>query len=403
MAEKPTYKELEKRLRQFKQAESERRRIEKDYQTLFREMLDGFALHEIICDEMGKPVDYRFLAVNPSFERMTGLKSQDIEGMTVLQVLPGIEPHWIETYGRVALTGEPAFFENYSSELGKHFKVTAFQPAPQQFACIFIDITDRKRAEEERIRLNADLAAKNTELEQMVYVASHDLRSPLVNIDGYSKELAFAINDLRSALADLPAADKAPELSSILDREIPEALKFIRASTSKMDTLLTGLLRLSRLGRAALKIEPLDMNKLIAIVIESTEFQIKEAGFELDVGELPPCRSDAVQVNQVFSNLLDNSLKYAEPKRPGLIRISGNVEGDRAVYCIEDNGIGMASDHREKIFEIFHRLQPSLYKGEGLGLTIVKRILGRLEGNIRVESELGGGSRFYVALPIVEK
>ena len=120
---------------------------EQNYQTLFNEMLDGFALHEIICDEQGNPIDYRFIAVNPAFERQTGLKAHDIIGKTVLEVLPGTEKFWIETYGRVALSGEPAVFENDSEEIGKHFVVTAYRAATNQFACIFNDISERKQAE----------------------------------------------------------------------------------------------------------------------------------------------------------------------------------------------------------------------------------------------------------------
>jgi two-component system cell cycle sensor histidine kinase/response regulator CckA len=127
---------------------TERRQVEENYRTLFREMLDGFALHEIICDEQGIQVDYRFLAINPAFERMTGLKAEEIVGRTVLEVLPGTERRWIETYGKVALTGTPVLFEDYHELLGKHFHVTAYQPGPHQFATIFVDITERKRAEE---------------------------------------------------------------------------------------------------------------------------------------------------------------------------------------------------------------------------------------------------------------
>jgi signal transduction histidine kinase len=259
-------------------------------------------------------------------------------------------------------------------------------------------ITDLKRAEAERIRLNADLAAKNVELEQVVYVASHDLRSPLVNIDGYSKELGYAIQELRDALEEAPAETRSA-VAPLLEQDIPEALRFIRASASKMDTLLRGLLRLSRSGRATLAIEPVNMNALMANVINSTEFQIQEAGVELEVADLPPCQSDAVQVNQIFSNLLSNALKYLDPSRPGVIGITGRTEGKRSVYCVEDNGIGIAPAHLDKIFEIFHQLDPAHSEGEGLGLTIIKRILGRLEGEIWVESEPGLGSRFYVALP----
>jgi PAS domain S-box-containing protein len=125
-----------------------RKQAEEDYQMLFSKMLDGFALHEIICDEAGKPSDYRFLAVNPSFEQITGLKASEIKGCTVSEVLPGIESSWIETYGKVALTGETAFFESYSANLNKHLSVTAFRPAPNKFACLFSDITERKQADQ---------------------------------------------------------------------------------------------------------------------------------------------------------------------------------------------------------------------------------------------------------------
>ena len=123
------------------------KKAESLYRTLFDEMLNGFAVHEIICDADGRPVDYRFLSVNPAFEGMTGFRAADVVGRTALELMPELEPHWLDIYGRVALSGEPAHFENFAAELDKHFEVTAFQPAPGQFACLFQDITERKRAE----------------------------------------------------------------------------------------------------------------------------------------------------------------------------------------------------------------------------------------------------------------
>ncbi|WP_319586420.1 PAS domain S-box protein [uncultured Desulfobulbus sp.] len=140
------------------------RRSEQQYAQLFREMLDAFALHEILCDDQGNPVDYRFLAVNPAFERIIGLNAAQIVGHTVLSILPHTEPHWITTYGKVALTGEPIRFENYSGEIGKHFSINAYCPAPGQFACLIKDITERKWAEtslkesEARMRAITDAA-----------------------------------------------------------------------------------------------------------------------------------------------------------------------------------------------------------------------------------------------------
>lgn len=145
-----------------RQAEAALQTSEEKYRLLFDKMLDGFALHEIICDNGGRPVDYRFLAINPAFEKMTGLKAQDIVGRTIREALPGTEKYWIDIYGNVALTGEPAFFENYSGALNMHFAVTAFRPAPGQFACIFADITEYKNAQGE-LRKERDLLSSIAE------------------------------------------------------------------------------------------------------------------------------------------------------------------------------------------------------------------------------------------------
>ena len=144
--------------------EAEREKARADYQTLFSKMIDGFALHELLCDAAGQPVDYRFLAINPAFEKLTGLTAGAVLGRTVKEVLPQTEPFWIETYGRVALTGETAFFEHTSAALDRCFEISAFCPERGKFACVFVDVTDRKRAEdrllesERRLRMALEAA-----------------------------------------------------------------------------------------------------------------------------------------------------------------------------------------------------------------------------------------------------
>lgn len=264
------------------------------------------------------------------------------------------------------------------------------------------DITARKRAEDDRERLMQTLALKNEELESVLYVTSHDLRAPLVNIQGFGNELSRSCDLIHSALRDkVKAADISEEVLTVLNKDVPEALGFILSSATRMDSLLSGLLRLSRLGQASVNIEPLDMNAMLTEVTKSMEYQVKEAGATVDIESLPPCLGDASQINQVFSNILDNALKYLDESRPGMIRIYAKVEDGQCVYCVEDNGAGIAPEHQRKIFEIFHRLEPDRKSGEGLGLTIVRHILDRHNGKVWVESEPGKGSRFFVSLPSV--
>lgn len=372
-------------------------RSERRYRLLFENMIAGFALHEMIYDANGHPNDYRYLEVNPAFEKLTGIKASEIVGRTVKEVMPLTEQHWIDTYGRVVQSGEPTFYENFAQEIGRYFDVWAFSPEVNTFAVVFIDTTERK--ENEQL-----VAAKTRELEQIIYVASHDLRSPLVNVDGYGRELEHVVAEMDAVLKTdgINPIDVVASIRAALP-EIHDALRHIRSSTKQMDALLKGLLRISRLGRATLTPTPLEMNSLLSEVLASHEFRRRSAGIHLDLEELPPCRGDEVQLSQVFANLIDNAFKYLDPQRPGRVRISGTVENGRCIYCVEDNGIGIAPVHHARIFELFHRLDPKKTDGEGLGLTIIQQILARLDGKIWLESEPGVGSRFYVALPPVKR
>ena len=248
---------------------------------------------------------------------------------------------------------------------------------------------------------NAELARKNEEMESMIYTASHDLRSPLVNIQGFSQRLDKAKGDIDARLAqdDVPEAIRM-SLAKVLGERMPAALGFIKSSSLKMDSLINGLLRLSRAGRAQLTIQSLDMNSLLHDIVGTLTIQIQQAAATVTVGELPPCLADAAQLNQVFTNLIDNAIKYRDPARPLSITIQGSVQDARVRYTIADTGLGIADEFQPKVWQLFHRLDPNgAVAGEGLGLTLVRRILERLHGHITLTSTAGIGSCFTIELP----
>lgn len=263
------------------------------------------------------------------------------------------------------------------------------------------DISDRMKAEKDREDLLKKLSFRNRELQSMVYISSHDLKSPLVNIEGFSGELGKHCEELTMLLenSDL-SKEKKKEIATLLKEDIPESLRFIRFGTRKMKDLLDGLLQVSRFGSAEIRIEQLDMNKLMQSILDTMQFQIEEKSISVRVDDLPACLGDFYQISRVFSNILDNAIKYLDPDRKGVMCVSGITDNGQRTYCIEDNGIGIEKNHQDKVFEIFHRLDPSSsIAGEGLGLTIATRILDRHDGTIRVESEPGKGTKFFVTLP----
>lgn len=294
-------------------------------------------------------------------------------------------------------------------------EVCYLEERPEQFEGPFIleernlldSITERlgktielKRSRAELEQLNAELLRKNKYLEQILYASSHDIRSPLVNVQGFGKELANAISELTSILKEvtIPEGDQQ-RYAELMKEEIPETLEYIQAGILKIEALNQGLLLVSRLGQKDLVLTTIDMNRLIIGMLKTFEFQLKENGIKVSVGDIPVCRGDADQIERVFSNLVDNAIKYRDPKKEGTIIITGQRDGDECSYSVEDNGIGIPEDYQKKIFGMFHRLNPRETEGDGLGLTIVSRILERHNGEIGVESQPGKGSKFFIHLP----
>ncbi len=348
-----------------------------------------------------------FVRWNANMARITGHAEEGLAGVNALDIFADEErAHVAERIGMALAEGEAWAEANILSPDGPvpHFFSGKQAPLDGE-PCLVglgIDITDRRRAENERERLNVELARKNSELEQIVYVTSHDLRSPLVNVQGFSRELAASVDEIVELLDHeaIPAEVKE-RVRAIAEDDVAEAVGFVLSSIHKMDGLLAGLLRLSRIGRTAVRLEPVDMHDLMQQVLEDVEYRAKEADVDLSYGALHDCLGDRISLDQLFSNLVDNALKYLDPDRPGEIRIRSTADNGEVVYCVEDNGRGISEDYQEKIFEIFHRLEPDTVSGEGLGLTIVRRIVDKHDGRVWVESVPEQGARFFVSLPAI--
>lgn len=263
------------------------------------------------------------------------------------------------------------------------------------------DIHERKQVQQERENLLKTLAARNEELESIVYVSSHDLRTPLVNIQGFSGELFFNGKEIRRLLdeIDLPEQTKH-RLDEILNTEVPQSLDFINSSAKKIASILNGLTRLSYIARATLTTIPINANEVLADVVASMKPKIDKKDTAVIVEDLPTCVADQNQFHQIFENLIDNALNNLDPQRHGIIRITGIQEEASTTYCVEDNGIGIAERYYEAIFKPFLKIRrQNQTPGEGLGLTIVKRIAAGNNGKVWIEPNKENGTIFKISLP----
>jgi PAS domain S-box-containing protein len=367
--------------RNLQQQEAALRESEERYHSLFENMTEGFALHEIIGDGQGVPCDYRFLDINPAFERITGLRRDQIIGRLVTEVLPGEDPKWIRLYGGVALTGEPIHFENYSPVLGRHYEVFAYRPAPRRFAVIFMDVTERKQAEIEAEEKTLLLKEANKEMESFSYSISHDLRTPLRAIDGYSRMI------LKRKADDL-------------DEETRRQFQVIRDNTRMMGQLIDDILAFSRLGRQAIVMSEMNMNSLFREIWEELLIINPGRRLILKMDQLSPGKGDHALIRQVIANILTNAIKFTKERDAAVIEVGGHVKENENVYFIRDNGAGFDMQYYDKLFAIFQRLHSDVdFEGTGVGLAIVQRIVSRHGGRVWAESKINEGATFYFSLP----
>lgn len=361
------------------------------YRQLFERSEGALALHEMVFDAQGKPRDYRFVDVNPAFERYTGLSRSQILGRSALEVLPELEEYWIKLYGRVAATGEPAVFENYARSLGRYYAGSAYSPRPNQFAVSFMDITERKRAEEEVRLLNveleqrvrsrtAELESANRELEAFAHSVSHDLRAPLRGIDGWSLALL-------------------EDCGERLDEQGHKYLDRVRSEAQRMGRLIDDILYLSRVGRGELVPSTVNLTSLTQTIVARLKEANSNRTIEFIVAPQLKGVGDPRLLEIALTNLLANAVKFTGLRALARVEFGKTEYKGKPAFFVRDNGAGFDMAYAGMLFAPFQRLhKTSEFPGTGIGLATVQRVIHRHGGRIWAEAQVGEGATFYFTL-----
>ena len=372
---------------QKKRAEAALRESEDRYRTLFNSIDEGFCVIEMLFDAANKPVDYRFLEVNPSFETQTGIVGAT--GKRMREIAPEHEECWFVIYGNVALTGESIRFENKANQLDKRwFDVFAFRIGganSRKVALLFTNITERKNTEQQLVMQAAQLADQDRRKDEFLAMLSHELRNPLAPISNAIHLLHLQNNE------------------NVVQQQ---AIKIIERQLGQLNRLVNELLEVSRIssGRIALRCEPIAVAGLISQAVETTQPLIAQRKHVLTVA-LPPeplwLNADAFRLEQVVVNLLTNAAKYTNDG--GRIDLSVQQDGEFAVLRVRDSGIGIAPELLPHVFDLFTQAARSLDRSEGgmgIGLCLVERLVGLHGGSVAATSRPGNGSEFTVRLPL---
>ncbi len=360
---------------QSRLAESERR-----FRTLFESMDQGFCVIEVSFFE-GQPNDYRFVELNPAFERHSGLP-QDLLGKSIRETVPGLEEFWFDTYGRVAVTGKPTRFVHYAAPLDRWFDVYAFRledPERNRLAVLFTDVSDRKRAEE-------TLRDADRKKDDFIALLAHELRNPLAPVRNGLQVLRLS--------QDWAARDRA---QAMMDRQLTHMVR-----------LIDDLLDVSRISRNKMELRRsrILLADAVSSAVETARPMIEAAKHELRI-DIPSepilLDADLTRIAQVFANLLTNSAKYTE--RGGRIDLVARREGDNAVVSVFDTGIGIPAESLPLIFDMFSQVDRSIERstgGLGIGLALVKGLVEMHGGTVTaVSAGQDRGSVFTVKLPAV--
>ena len=356
--------------------ESERR-----YRDLFSNMAEEVHFWKLDRDEGGRIKTWRLVDVNPPALKTWGrLNVEEIRGKTTDEIFgPGSTEHFMPVVQKIMTEGTPYSYEDYFPNLNKYFRFTSV-PLGEYFITTGADITDIKQNEKSIGRYAEELASSNQELEAFSYSVSHDLRAPLRSMSGFSRMLL-------------------EDYGKKLDAQGRDYLDRIESSSQLMNQLVDDMLRLSRIGRAEMKFEAVNLSDLVQSIAEELRSTQPKRDSEFIIQSDVIAEGDKALLKILLHNLLENAWKYTAKVERAMIEFCAIETNGKIVYSIKDNGAGFDMTYRDKLFKAFQRLHSSAdYPGTGIGLAIVQRIVNCHGGRTWAEAKVGAGATFYFTL-----
>lgn len=250
------------------------------------------------------------------------------------------------------------------------------------------------------------IVEKARETELFIYSVSHDLRSPLLNLQGFAKELRLLHDDLKSWLGDtVPNAEDTEKCRKLLDGDIEQSLHYIESGVQRLSTIIDALLRLSRAGRVEYRSEEVMLDSVIQRIHNSLQNSVEQKNAKMILHPpFPKVWGDSAALERAIGNLMSNAIQYLSPDRSGVVEIGverslkSEADSQLVTIYIRDNGLGFPEGSAQRVFLPFQRFHPTNSSGEGIGLALVRTIIGKNGGKIWLSSESGAGSTFYVSL-----
>jgi signal transduction histidine kinase len=356
-------------------------------------MINGFSLHEVIIDEDGEPVDYRYILVNKAYEQKMNQSLEQIAGKTIKEINPSVNETTIKTYCMVGLTGKPISLEYYSKRLSKYFSVYCFSPDKGKFACVYQDVTERKMAEINLVKAKEIAENANETKDEFLSLISHEFKTPITVIN--------------SAIQAMEVICK-----NELSEKTKEYLKKIKQNSNRQLKLVNNLLDITRVNAGYFNIykKNVDIVMLTKLITESVIIFAEQKGINLTFSSVLKTKVigiDEEKYERILLNLLSNAIKFTPKDKLITVKVYEKIIKKKCKVCIQvkDTGVGIPDDKQEIIFERFGQVDSSLTRqaeGTGIGLHLVKRLVELMDGEITLESKLGCGSIFTVILPIVK-